>query len=128
MVRKSHNSSLVLSMNYSLRGGSKSRLCARAFSNKLESLRTEDAPSVAAKILGTVENAREKTRAPGLFGIFGRQGQWISPARLIIGVCIFGRVVSSRQLGDKVLERRFLDMGVDVLVSVIESDAQLRNV
>ena len=47
-----------------------------------------------------------------------------SRARLIIGVCIFGRVVSSRQVGENFVHGLLSDMSVDVLVSVIDGDAQ----
>jgi hypothetical protein len=47
-----------------------------------------------------------------------------SRARLIIGVCIFGRVVSSRQAREEIGIGMLGDMSVDVLVSVIDGDAK----
>ena len=59
-----------------------------------------------------------------LFGTFpGQQREWISRARLI--TVIFGRVVSSRQRGEDFFHGTLGDMGMDMLVRLVESDAQL---
>ena len=60
--------------------------------------------------------------------------EWISRARLIVRLCIFGRVdcllrqselLAFFEFGENFVERLVCDMGVDGLVGLIESDTQL---